>query len=70
MKIVGKSAIRTPKEPWHSVSIVAGAARAARPAGSLVNPGLASERLERLEQQVGELRAMVEELQIELQTRP
>ena len=47
-----------------------GAARAARPAGSLVNPGLASERLERLEQQVGELRAMVEELQIELQTRP
>ncbi len=47
-----------------------GAARAARPAGSLTNPGLASERLERLEQQVGELRAMVEELQIELQTRP
>ena len=46
------------------------AARAARPAGSLTNPGLASERLERLEQQVGELRAMVEELQIELQTRP
>ena len=47
-----------------------GAARAARPAGSLTNPGLASERLERLEQQVGELRAMVEELQIELQTQP
>ena len=47
-----------------------GAARAARPAGSLTNPGLTSERLERLEQQVGELRAMVEELQIELQTRP
>ncbi len=40
------------------------------PAGSLTNPGLASERLERLEQQLGELRAMVEELQIELQTRP
>jgi len=47
-----------------------GAARAARPAGSLTNPGLTSERLERLEQQVVELRAMVEELQIELQTRP
>ena len=47
-----------------------GAVWAARPAGSLTNPGLANERLERLEQQVGELRAMVEELQIELQTRP
>ena len=47
-----------------------GAARAAMPAGGLTKPGLDSERLERLEQQLGELRSMVEQLQIELQTRP
>jgi len=47
-----------------------GAARATMPAISLTNPDLAGERLARLEQQVGELRAIVEELQIELQTRP
>jgi len=53
-----------------STSASDGAARTAMAAGSLTKPGLDSERLERLEQQLGELRAMVEELQIELQTRP
>ena len=47
-----------------------GATRAAMPAINLTNSGLAGERIDRLEQQVRELRAMVEELQIELQTRP
>jgi uncharacterized protein YceH (UPF0502 family) len=47
-----------------------GASRSIAAASTAVPTGPASERLDQLERQVLELRAMVEELQIELQTRP
>lgn len=58
------AAVQRGDESAHSAS------RSVAPASTATPTAPASERMDQLEQQLRELRAMVEELQIELQTRP